>query len=462
MAAPAIAEHSSAFLPSFAPVVNASHYMPRKFFTLPLLFAGLLCFSLHARAQRYLAGYDSTIFLRDTLRPLINRFQHLAISGYMQPQFQLAQQEAQGSYEGGDFAPNSRSRFLLRRARIKLDYVLPSKEQALPAALFTFQIDATERGVVVRDMFLRLFEPSKQNLSLTMGLFGRPFGYEVNLSSSYRETPERGRMSQILLPSERDMGAMLTYEAQKPERKGPRLKLDAGLFNGVGPRAVTDFDSYKDVISRLSLKEWAISRSVRLSGGLSFLNGGWRQDTKYRYETAGVNGVKMFTVDSSLSNLGAKTPRHYYGADVQLALLHGLGKTEWRAEYWRGSQPGTANTTVSPATQPEGPTYVRRFDGAFFYFLQSLAGNRWELMLKYDWYDPNRLASAADIGKSGTNFTAADIKYNTLGLGLTRYFSGNLKILAYYAFVRNEKTALAGYGEDVPDDVFTLRMQLRF
>lgn len=419
-------------------------------------------FSFQAGAQRYLADYDSTLFIRDTVRPLVSRYQNLAISGYMQPQFQLAQKEGEATFEGGNFAPASKSRFMLRRARIKVDYLLPVKDKSIPKALFTFQIDATERGVIVRDMFLRLYAPKKQNFSLTTGLFARPFGYEVNLSSGYRETPERGRMSQVLMPGERDMGAMVSFESQSPRRKNPTFRFDLGMFNGVGPTGITDFDTYKDLISRLSLKEWTFSKNLRLSGGLSFFHGGWRQESQYRYSVNNVNGVQSFAVDSSLSNMGRKAPRRYYGADVQLALLHPRGKTEWRAEYWRGTQSGTASTTVSPAAQPSGATYVRPFDGAFFYFLQTLWSPNWELMLKYDWYDPNRLVAATEIGKSGTNFTQADIRYSTLGVGLTRYFSGNLKLLAYYDLVRNEKTLLAGFEDDVPDNVFTFRMQLRF
>lgn len=432
--------------------------MPRKRIILLLLPAFVIGCGFGAKAQRYLADYDSTLFIKDTVRPLIRRFQNLSITGYMQPQFQVAQKEGASTFEGGNFTTNSKSRFMLRRARIKFDYLLPNKEKDFPKALFTFQIDATERGVIVRDMFLRLFEPSKQALSLTMGLFARPFGYEVNLSSAYRETPERGRMSQTLFPAERDMGAMISYESQNSQRTNPLFKFDIGVFNGVGPTGVTDFDNYKDVISRLSLKETPLSKTVHLSGGLSFLTGGWRQDTRYRYQMQ--SGV--FAIDSSASNIDGKAPRHHYGADVQLSLLHAWGKTEWRAEYWRGTQSGTASTTITPAAQPLGPTYVRKFDGAFFYFLQNLFNTKWELMLKYDWYDPNRLVANSEIGKAGTNLTVADIKYSTVGLGLTRYFTGNLKILGYYDFVQNEKTALAGFTDDVPDNVFTLRMQLRF
>ena len=83
-------------------------------------------------------------------------------------------------------------------------------------------------------------------------------------------------------------------------------------------------------------------------------------------------------------------------------------------------------------------------------------------MAKYDWYDPNTDFSGNEIGEPGSNLNVADIRYNTLGVGMTRYFSGNLKFLAYYDFVKNEKTQLAGFTEDLKDNVFTFRVQLRF
>ena len=98
----------------------------------------------------------------------------------------------------------------------------------------------------------------------------------------------------------------------------------------------------------------------------------------------------------------------------------------------------------------------------FFYFLQNIINEKWEVMAKYDWYDPNTQVAETEVGKAGTNFTSADIKYSTLGVGLTRYFTGNLKILAYYDIVRNENSSLPGYTSDVMDNIFTLRMQLRF
>jgi hypothetical protein len=426
----------------------------KTWFCSVFLFIGSVAFS-----QRYLSDYDSTLFIRDTLRPLAERFVNLSISGYMQPQFQVAQSKGTPAYGGGDFSEFSNNRFMLRRARLKFDYILPSKERDLPKALFTFQIDATERGVFVRDMFVRVYEPRHQNFSILTGLVARPFGFEVNLSSSYRETPERGRMSQILMPTERDLGVMLMYESQKPDRRSP-LKLDIGLFNGQGLSGTTDFDGYKDLISRLTLKPLDLSETIFISGGLSFLNGGWRQATKYKYEMSEQNGNKFFAVDSSIFNTGDKAPRRYYGADVQIGYKHAWGKTEIRGEYWKGKQSGTESSTTNPGTLPLAPIYIRNFDGAFIYFLQNIINQKWELMAKYDCYDPNTKAQKKEIG--ATNLSSADIKFSTFGFGITRYFSENLKLLAYYDVVRNENTLLPGFTSDIKDNIFTLRMQVRF
>jgi hypothetical protein len=436
--------------------------MPTKIFGVCCVVLLSICSPLFTGAQRFLSEYDSTLFIRDTLVTTVRRFENLHFSGYMQPQFQIAQKQGIDSYEGGDFSEHASNRFMIRRARVKMDYILPNKAGNFPHALFTFQFEATERDLNIRDMFVRLYESKGQNLSLTAGLFARPFGYEVNLSSSYRETPERGRMSQTLMPSERDLGAMVSYEPQKKNAKIKGIKFDIGVFNGQGKSGPAEFDNYKDLITRLTIKPVKFSRHWSLSGGLSFLNGGWRQETKYRYETKTVGDNVMFVVDSSLSNIGGKATRRYYGADAQLVLKHGWGKTEWRAEYWRGTQPGTESTTVNPGTLPLEPTYVRQFDGAFLYFLQNIINEKWELMVKYDWYDPNINVKTSQIGKTGTNLNETDIKYSTLGTGLTHYFTETLKALAYYSFVRNEKTALDGYREDLPDNVFTLRIQMRF
>ncbi|RYZ75358.1 MAG: porin, partial [Proteobacteria bacterium] len=171
---------------------------------------------------------------------------------------------------------------MLRRARVRIDYLVPDSNNKWAKALFAFQLDATERGVNVRDMFVRLYENKHHLFSLTAGLFARPFGYEINLSSSFRETPERGRMSQILMPTERDLGAMISFEPQDRKHAWGFLKVDAGIFNGQGLSGTTDFDNHKDFISKITVKPVSNGR-WDVGGGVSALLGGWRQGSKYIY-----------------------------------------------------------------------------------------------------------------------------------------------------------------------------------
>jgi hypothetical protein len=270
-------------------------------------------------------------------------------------------------------------------------------------------------------------------------------------------------MSQTLMPGERDLGVMFSFEPQLKTNKLYHLKLDAGFFNGQGASGTTDFDSHKDFISRFTLKPYSFGKA-ELGAGLSLLLGGWKQSTKYVYTTGlSMSGDKIFVVDSSESNLGRSAPRQYYGADVQFKIKHKWGESEWRAEYWWGKQPGTINSSVNPGTLPIAtPTYLRNFGGAFFYFLQNIINTKHQLVFKYDWYDPNTKVKQNDIGKPGTNLTAADIKFSTLGLGYIYYFNPQTRIMFYYDIVKNEVTGLPGYTADLKDDVFTCRLQLRF
>lgn len=428
-----------------------------------LLLVILSCFSLTPAtlfSQKYLTGLDSALFIRDTVRPLVKRFENINFSGYIQPQFQIISKEGAKTFGGGDFSQYSKSRFMLRRARLKMDYLLVSADK-LPKALFTFQIDATERSVRVRDMFVRLYETKGNNFSFTTGIFARPFGYEVNLSSSFRETPERGRMSQILVPSERDIGLMLTYEPQGRDAKNKYISANVGVFNGPGLSATTDFDNVKDIIGRITLKPLK-TRIAEISGGMSILEGGWKQLSKYVYKTGNSSSGKDFIVDSSLSNIGKTAPKRYYSIDVQLSWKHRWGHTELRGEYWMGEQPGTATNSANPEILPSAPTYLRKFNGAFFYFLQNIIDSKNQLVVKYDWYDPNNKVRGKEIGATGKKFGVADIKYSTWGIGIIRDLNKIIKLTLYYELVKNEDTQVLDYTTDLKDNLFTCRLQLRF
>lgn len=295
-------------------------------------------------------------------------------------------------------------------------------------------------------------------------MFARPFSYEVNYSSSDRESPERGRMSQILMKSERDLGAMVSFDSRRDIGFIKNIKFDIGLFNGQGINASGDFDNAKDLISRISLKPIYLSQNVKLAFGASLLQGALLQNTKYEYYTGTVNGIKTTVTDSSESNLYQYAPRKYYGADAQLRIKNNIGYSEFRAELMNGQQSATKSSSETPVALLTGTDgfYTRKFNGAYFYYIQSLFSTKHQMVVKYDWFDPNTYVTGMDIGAAGSKLSSADIKYSTLGIGYINYLTDNVKIVVYYARVLNEKTQLAGYTSDISDDVMTFRLQFRF
>jgi hypothetical protein len=425
----------------------------------------LLLLSAAARAQFLMDMIDTTTELGKGVFSMYKKYDALRFSGYIQPQFQYAGSKGAKSFAGGDFPAAVNNRFMLRRGRLRLDYERYSKDN-MPIVQFAFQFDGTERGVFIRDFYGRFFENKWNVLSISAGMFARPFGYEVNLSSADRESPERGRMSQLLMKTERDLGAMISFEPRGKDHPLRYLKIDAGLFNGQGLSSTADFDSHKDLIARISMKPVPLNaRGMRLSAGISCLYGGMQQFTRYIYRSGGAAG---FNVDSAAANEGKIAPRHYYGADVQWKIPNRKGFTELRAEYIRGTQTATAAASETPGVVPVDagghlqPLYVRKFDGAYVYFLQHLGSEQHQLALKYDWYDPNREVHGRQVGQPGSNTTEADIRYDTFGGGYLYYMNEHLKIVFWYDLVRNEVTNLNGYTADVADNIFTCRLQFRF
>ncbi|GGD42726.1 hypothetical protein GCM10011514_03330 [Emticicia aquatilis] len=434
----------------------------QKSLSLRVLTLAMLMFSISAvsygQQKGSLMDFDTTVVKK--LISTLKKYEYVGISGYIQPQYQFIQTEGAKSFNGGDYTANTNNRFTLRRGRLRFDYARFDKNN-LPQINFVFQFDGTERGVVIRDFWGRFYENKLNLFSVTTGMFARPFGFEVNYGSADRESLERGRMSQILMKVERDMGAMISLEPRTKQSFAKYLKFDIGAFNGQGLTATTDFDNHKDLITRFSIKPYKVSPKLIVSGSVSGLFGGMEQFTKYIYK---MSNNQSFMVDSSASNVGKIAPRKYYGADVQIKIPNRVGQTEFRAEYIRGTQTATQSSSETPAVIPtsngkNAPLYIRNFDGAYFYFLQHLGSKKHQFVAKYDWYDPNKKVKGTEIGKA---FTAADVRFNTLGVGYVVYPNDNLRVTFWYEMPKNEKTSLTDYSTDIKDNNFTCRVQYRF
>ncbi len=82
-----------------------------------------------------------------------------------------------------------------------------------------------------------------------------------------------------------------------------------------------------------------------------------------------------------------------------------LGRSELRGEYIAGTQSATYNTSATPGFPPVNKTltadsiFVRNFNGAYFYLLQTFL-KKHQLFVKFDWYDPNTIVKGKEITAS--------------------------------------------------------------
>ena len=430
--------------------------------------------SLNALDQRITNVEDATLAIKK-----------LKISGYVQAEWQSSQIDVNGKKSndmkvGGD--PNADenqsvgsvtpagstfNRFGVRRGRLKATY----SDFGCTGVVY---IDATEKGVSLKEAYVAALDPWMGIFTLKGGVFNRPFGYEIEYSSSSRESPERSRIVQNLFPSERDLGGMITLQAPKGTPWNV-LKLDAGLIagNAIG----IDVKSKKDFIAHLTYTN--STADFKYAIGASIYNGSYFQPTTKTYS---MNGDSVFALTGdSASTKNKFTARKYFGFDGQLSFASVAGLTTLRGEYMFGTQPGTSGSTTSyngitalPVNDYKGTNdiYVRNFAGGYIQLSQDIADTKHTISVKYDWYDPNTAVAGDMIGKStsvsGQKPTSkADIAYSTLGIGYLYRMNNNIKFMVYYDMPVNEKTAaLSKAGSDftkvLAANLLTVRMQVKF
>ena len=429
---------------------------------LNLIAIVLLAFTTNAIAQETNNPIDTLAAFVQKMNTTVTTLSKFKVTGYIQANFQKADSMGIKSFAGGDFGAIQKNRFAVRRGRIKFNY-------AGTLSNYVLQLEATEKGVAIKDAYVNFTEPWLQAVSVTGGVFNRPFGFEVPYSSSSLESPERARYNQTLFPGEEDLGAMLTFQMPKASPWN-FIKIDAGYFagNGINP----EFDNKKDFIGHIGITKATPSENIKYGLGVSYYNGGVYQSSVNYYTTkTGTDGIKTFVLDPSKTAKGAFSKRQYTGFDAQLSLESPVGITTLRGEYIMGVQPGQSGSSASPTsnfTTTSPDTYVRNLSGGYFVFVQSFKRTPLSLIIKYDYYDPNTDVKGDEIGVASTDAgtkktNATDLKYTTTGFGLLYAVSANVKLTLYYDKVKNETSKnLANFSKDLTDNVITFRMQYKF
>jgi hypothetical protein len=160
---------------------------------------------------------------------------------------------------------------------------------------------------LVNDAYVEYY--SSDSITIRAGQFVKPFGFDIQHSSSDRESPERGIFAGYFFPGQRDRGLMLTADLNGRSEWLDGTTIYAGIFNG--NRFFNDNNSSVNY----NLRARKIFDRLPLAIGASVQRG-------TQILPDGVTG---------------NDDENLYGIDLQYVI----GRLGIRAEYMRGNMPST-------------------------------------------------------------------------------------------------------------------------
>src|SRR5689334_6456196 len=98
------------------------------------------------KTQTFAQQNDSLKQAVNELNKTVETLKKIKVTGWVQAQFQWAEEKGAANFDGGDFAANADKRFMIRRGRVKFTY-------AAKLSQFVLQINASERGVNLVEIF---------------------------------------------------------------------------------------------------------------------------------------------------------------------------------------------------------------------------------------------------------------------------------------------------------------------
>lgn len=391
------------------------------------------------------------------------------------------------------------NRFRIRRGRIKVGH-----ESSLGD--ITAQIQYAEDGIKLIDMYGSFYDPWKF-VKVRLGAQDIPFGYEIGYSSSSMELAERSLFEQSVFNGEKDVGAVffLNYNEGIFEHVDLKLGVMNGSMNVVGlpiigntgnGASASEFDDGKAFLGRLGFKAPVKDANFEIDGGVSGYYATYLSQSDavidFSKQLSNTNAAYKST-----GNLKGDLKKQIFGADLQTYFsLLPIGGTVLRGEFYMGNNVCIAGnkvytpysygvnatktdsvvnasgkkvavvTAVSDAKAANTP-YIKPMMGWYATLIQNL-GDDFQLVGRFEQFDPNTEVSGDDIGKVA-NTSADDIAYTQISAGVNYFLSGNVKLTVEYDHKMNETSASLknadprkDYSGDINNDLLTLQLQYKF
>lgn len=360
----------------------------------------------------------------------------LKISGYMQIQFEKTEANSGFSMNPYDSSDYVLSRFRVRRARIKTAYDAGLTQ-------FVIQGDFSNTGFTLKDAYMSITDPWTKYFSLTTGVFNRP-NFEVEYSSSQRESMERSTVIKKLYPDERDLGAMITVNPND------LFKFQFAAFNNtfLGDLKQTNPNYSSEPLyymARITKELYFTEAGLGIDFGAHARFGSIVANTNKIIESE--NNSKV--VDTSSVKEGDKLGRNWFGFEAQL-YYDFLGGLKLMGEYIMGSD----IDQISTAEKTPSAIRKRNFSGYYVMLVKNVTTD-FQVALKYDSYNPNTKIAEADITSK------SDLATNTFGFGLHNYTFSNIRISLWYDMIKTQ-THEKVLPNDPSDNLLTLRFQYKF
>jgi hypothetical protein len=402
------------------------------------------------------AAAPSPLLHPETLLPEF--FRNLTISGYVQGQYENHQDSQDQLSPSG--APLNQDRFVLRRARLKIE-----REWQYASAMFevdgntvngpSFGVLHAEASALYRGDRAYALPPY---LKLTFGLFDTPFGYELVESPKTRWFMERSLASRSLFPGEPDVGARLTSALGW-------FRGSVAVLNGNPLGEATGFPlrspaATKDIVARAGA-ELEPAPWLSLAGGASIYNGkGFHPGTaatKNAIQWVDTNGDgliepnELVTVPASTATPSQTFDRWAVGGDLRAEIRSAIGATRLSFEVVVANNMDRGLFIADPVlTGIDSREIGFTVGGTQEICGYGVAGFR------FDSYDPNGDAQDRQGGKLVP--TSQTVRTFSPLVGLA--YHDRARLLFQYDVVRNHLGRDArGFPTNLRDDTWTLRLQ---
>jgi hypothetical protein len=384
----------------------------------------------------------------------------LVLGGYVQAQYQ--QSQASQDQLDANGTPLNQNRFLVRRARLRLD-------RGWDYASATLEVDGNNvNGLAFGlrraevSLLLRAPEPSAPPFAaLTVGLTSIPFGYELYEPNLARIFLERTTGSRAFFPGDTDFAGTLGGAIGF-------FRYAVGVFDGTPvpdsePNAIGfDPTEEKDFMARFGA-ETQPAKDLGVSGGVSFVGGsGFHAGTAATKATLQWQDTNQNGVVDAGEIVGipgqAATPSQTFshwaaGVDLQLRLRTPIGRALLYGEAYVGSNFDRGLFMADPV---ETGINLREI-GWYVAYVQEVT--RYGLVgFRVDSYNPNADATTQLAG----TLLPLDQTITTWSPLVGLVLPERARLVFEYDHIQNHQgLAPNGVPVDLPDDQWAVRLQVQ-